>query len=299
MTSNITAPPIGGFQEIDGRRLFVHRVGSGGPVVVFLPGAGAVGLDYFAVQQGVSRFGTAVVYDRGGTGYSDPVPLPRNAAAVAGELRELLLAQDLAGPYLLVAHSLGGAYAHRFAQLYPSEVAGLVWVDGFHRDHADFMLAAGQAPAPDPALIRPVLRAMYAELLADYPLHLRQPLIDAHAGDDWLRAGAAERSSVGALVTELRAGRDIPDVPVVALTTAGVDPGPSAAMPEQAIRVIHEGMRAMATALVSAVSAGEHRVVSGVGHHQVCCTRADVVVQAIRDVADRAVGDIADQAMRA
>jgi hypothetical protein len=40
-------------------------LGSGGPAVVFLPGASAVGLDYFGVQQLVSRFTTAAVHDRG------------------------------------------------------------------------------------------------------------------------------------------------------------------------------------------------------------------------------------------
>ncbi|EMD30237.1 MerR family transcriptional regulator [Amycolatopsis azurea] len=74
-------PPVGGVQEIDGRRLFAHRSGDGGPSVVFLPDASAGGLDYFGVQQEVSRFTTAVVYDRGGTGYSDPLPLPRTATA--------------------------------------------------------------------------------------------------------------------------------------------------------------------------------------------------------------------------
>ncbi|MCM6778744.1 alpha/beta hydrolase [Nocardia sp. CDC159] len=122
-------PPVGGFQEVERRRVFVHRAGGGGPAVVFLPGASAVGLDYFGVQQGVSRFTTAVVYDRGGTGYSDRLPLPRTAAAVAGELRQLLRAQNIAGPYVLAAHSLGGLYAHRFAQLFPWDVAGLVWMD--------------------------------------------------------------------------------------------------------------------------------------------------------------------------
>src|SRR5262249_33613282 len=116
------APPVGGFHAFgDRRRVFLHRSGGGRPAVVCVPGAGAVGLDYLAVQQGVSRFATAVVYDRGGTGYSDPVALPRTAAAVATELHELLHDQDLDGPYVLVAHSLGGAYAHRFTQLYPRE----------------------------------------------------------------------------------------------------------------------------------------------------------------------------------
>jgi pimeloyl-ACP methyl ester carboxylesterase len=303
MTKNIAsaarpAPPVGGFQELDGRRVFVHRLGSGGPAVVFLPGAGAVGLDYFAVQQRVSQFRTAVVYDRGGSGYSDPVPvpLPRTAAAVATELHELLHAQHLAAPYVLVAHSLGGAYAHRFTQLYPQEVAGLVWLDGFHHDWEDFMPAAASpaaaeqtAPGPEQVRqMRPALREMFAGLMADYPHHMRQPLIEAHVSDEWLRVGIAERGSLVALADELRAGPDIPDVPVVALTVEGTDPGPLASMPEQTIRAIHEGMRRMAAAVVSTVSFGEHRVVSDVGHHQLCFTRPDVVVQAIRDVVDLA-----------
>ncbi|HEY4024033.1 MAG TPA: alpha/beta hydrolase [Pseudonocardiaceae bacterium] len=304
MTNNITAaPPIGEFQEIDGRRVFVHRSGSGGPAVVFLPGASSVGLDYVLVQQEVSRFTTAVVYDRGGTGYSDPLPLPRTATAVATELRELLHAQEIPAPYVVVAHSLGGAYAHRFAQLYPQEMAGLVWMDAFHRDWDQFMpaeagLAAGERMAPDSTQIqrmRPALREMYAELLADYPAHLRQPLIDAHVGIEWLQAGFAERGNLVALADELRAGPDIPDIPLIALTVEGVDPAQQALTSEQTRQrlsertplEIRDGKRRMVAALVSAVSHGEQRIVSDVGHSQLCFRRPEVVVKAIRDVVDR------------
>ncbi|MFE7743529.1 alpha/beta fold hydrolase [Nocardia sp. NPDC057455] len=299
MTYDITssarlAPPIGRFQVVDGRRLFVHRSGSGGPAVVFLPGASAVGLDYFGVQQQVSRFTTAVVYDRGGTGYSASLPLPRTAAAVATELRELLRAQNIAAPYVLAAHSLGGFYAHRFAQLYPREVAGLVWLDGLHRDWDDYMpptasLAAAEQMASDQDQLRQMrsaLREMRGELLADYPEHIRQPLIDAKVSDEWMRVGIAERAALTGLATELRAGPNIPDVPVVALTVVGIDPAQQSLTAQE----VNDAKTRMDAALVSGVSNGEQRILSDTLHHRLCFDRPDAVVQAIRDVIDRAAG---------
>ncbi|MEV4238050.1 alpha/beta hydrolase [Nocardia sp. NPDC049737] len=297
MTNDITsstrlAPPIGGFQKIDGRRVFVHRSGRGGPAVVFLPGASAVGLDYFGVQQHVSQFTTAVVYDRGGTGYSDPLPLPRTAAAVATELRELLRAENISAPYVLAAHSLGGFYAHRFAQLYPRDVAGLVWMDALHRDWDDFMpptasLAAAEQMAADPEQLRqmrPALRALRAELLADYPEHIRQPLIDAKASDEWMRIGIAERAGLTDLATELRTGPNIPDVPVVALTVVGNDPAQQSLTSQE----MNDAKARMDAALVRAVSHGEQRILSDTLHHRLCFDRPDAVVQAIRDIVDQA-----------
>lgn len=301
MTNNITssarpAPPIGGFEEVEGRRIFVHRSGSGGPAVVFLPGASAIGLDYLGVQREVARFTTAVVYDRGGTGYSDPLGLPRAAASVASELRELLRAQGIPAPYVLVPHSLGGAYAHRFAQLYPSEVAGLVWLDAFHRDWDDFVppelgLAASERMAPTLEQLRqglPAIRAMCVELLADFPAHVRGPLIEYHVSDTWIQVGMAERGKLAALADELRPGPNVPDVPVVALTALGVDAGQRALMSERSLHQMHDGKTKMAEALVSAVSHGEHRILTDTDHSRLCFDRPDAVVQAIRDVLDRA-----------
>jgi pimeloyl-ACP methyl ester carboxylesterase len=301
MTKNVTSvarltPPIGGFQEIEGRRIFVHRSGSGGPAVVFLPGASAVGLDYFGVQQQVSQFTTVVLYDRGGTGYSDPVPLPRTAAAVATELHELLHAQNIAAPYILVPHSLGGAYAHRFAQLYPQDVAGLVWLDAFHREWDNFMppalhLAVSEQMAPDAEQIielRPALREIVNEMLADYPEPVRRPLIDGHVSDEWIRVGVLERGHLAALAAELQSGPNIPGVPVVALTALGTDPAQQMLMSEQMVQDMHDGKTRMDAALVNSVSHGEQRILSDARHSQLCFDRLDAVVQAIRDVVDRA-----------
>ncbi|MEU5541450.1 aminotransferase class I/II-fold pyridoxal phosphate-dependent enzyme [Streptomyces sioyaensis] len=260
---------------------------------MFLPGASAVGLDYFGVQQQVSQFTTAVVYDRGGTGYSDP--LPRPAAALATELHELLRVQNIAAPYVLVAHSLGGAYAHRFAQPYPQDVAGLVWLDAYHRDWDDFMppasrLAAVEQMAPDLEQMRPSLREMFAELLADYPEHMRQALLEAKMSDEWTHVGIAERTELAELATELRAGPHIPDVPVVALSVVGTDPAQQAVTPEQTLREIHDGRKRMDAALVSAVSHGEQRILSDTSHHRLCFDRPDAVGRAPAPRAHAAAG---------
>jgi len=107
----------------------------------------------------------------------------------------------------------------------------------------------------------------------------------------------AERGNLVALADELRAGPDLPDVPLIALTTEGIDPTQQALTSERtrqgvAERTRHEiaeGRKKMVAALVSAMSYGQRRVVSGIGHNQLCFQRPDVVVDAVRDVLDRVV----------
>jgi pimeloyl-ACP methyl ester carboxylesterase len=131
--------PLGKRYEVAGRHLALDATGSGAPAVVFLPGAGLVGLDFWQVQQQAAGRTTSVVYDRAGTGWSDPIDLPRSASAVAGELRSLLRAAGVPGPYLLAGHSLGAFYARRYAQLFGDEVAGLLLLDPGHEDMFDYL----------------------------------------------------------------------------------------------------------------------------------------------------------------
>src|SRR5262245_23102964 len=47
-----------------------------GPAVVFLPGGGAVGRDYWNVHRRTAELTTSVIYDRAGTGGGAPAALP-------------------------------------------------------------------------------------------------------------------------------------------------------------------------------------------------------------------------------
>jgi alpha/beta hydrolase fold len=57
--------------------------------------------------------------------------MPRTAQDVVGDLHALLTAADVPGPYVLVAHSLGGLFGRLYAQTYPDQVRALLFVDSF------------------------------------------------------------------------------------------------------------------------------------------------------------------------
>ncbi|MFD0365772.1 alpha/beta fold hydrolase [Nocardia sp. GCM10030253] len=289
-------PPVGRYYNVDGRQLFLHRSGSGGPTVVFLPGASAVGLDYLSIHDKVAQWTTSVLYDRGGTGWSERVELPRTATEVATELRNLLRAAEVPAPYVLVAHSLGGAYARRFAQLFPDEVAGLVALEAFYEEWDTYMpksLHLDKTPDAVPgrfqtALIGLLARPFYKKMFAQWPSEIRDPLVAGHVDPEWMRIGARERSTIVALADELRSGGTVPDVPIIALSALGVDSGQRLVMSEKAQRELTDSKRGLYTALADSVSHGEYRALEDAKHSTIQLDNPDEVVQAIRDVFDRA-----------
>lgn len=290
------APLIGRRYAVDGRQLMLHRTGTGGPAVVILPGASAVGLDYLNIHGRISEFTTSVRYDRGGTGWSDPVDLPRTAAEVATELRDLLRAAGVPGPYLLAAHSLGGAYARRFAQLFPDQVAGFLYLDTFFEDTDSYLperLHLANVRQPDSgrlgqALLRPFARRMYRQMFAGWPDGVRQELIDRHLSTAWWQVGVRERSSMPQLAEELRGGGPVPDRPSIVLAALGIDPGLRLLMPPASLRAMTEGNRRMYAALAASSSHGELRLLDDARHSTLTIDQAGAVVQAARDLLARA-----------
>ena len=125
-------PPLGQLVDIGGYRLHMHVEGEGTPTVVLDSGAGGIGLTWELIRPAIARVTRTVVYDRAGLGWSEPGPHPRDARTMARELHTMLTNAKIAGPYILVGHSLGGPVARQFAAKYPEEVAGLVMVDSAH-----------------------------------------------------------------------------------------------------------------------------------------------------------------------
>ncbi len=112
-----------------GRRLYLLEKGAGGPTVLFEAGIAATNLNWFHVQEMVSRFAATASYDRGGLGWSSPCRTARTPRNLAVELHELLDGAGIKPPYILVGHSFGGLVMRRFALLYPEEVSSIVLVD--------------------------------------------------------------------------------------------------------------------------------------------------------------------------
>jgi pimeloyl-ACP methyl ester carboxylesterase len=275
----------------------LHRSGAGGPAVVFLPGAGQVGLDYLNIHDRVAEFTTSVLYDRAGTGWSESAELPRTAAEVADELRAVLRAAGVPAPYVLVGHSLGGAYARRYAQRFPDEVSGLLLLDPFHEDlHAHAPQEAREKLAQMhsqevPELTQEQLlhaRDQITPLFAKWPVTVREPLIEHHISAAW-RAGLYEdRNLYDEVAGELRDGPGLPDVPLIVITVVGHDDTQARLWSAQTLSRINEAKTALHAQLAASVPRGEHRILDDAGHGWLHEERPDVVLESIRDLRDDA-----------
>src|SRR5216684_1158111 len=115
--------------SVNGFRLNLYCMGSGSPTVVFDSGWEDWAPSWSKAQPEVAKWTRACSYDRAGTGFSDPGPMPRTSVRIAGELRTALDNAGIAGPYILVGHAFGGDNVRTFADLFLREVAGLVLVD--------------------------------------------------------------------------------------------------------------------------------------------------------------------------
>ncbi|MEV4106639.1 alpha/beta hydrolase [Nonomuraea sp. NPDC049695] len=294
MSRHITTP-LGRRYEVEGKQLFLHRSGTGGPAVVILPGAAAMGLDYLNLHERVSRFTTGVIFDRAGTGWSDPTTLPRSAAEAADELLGLLRAADVPGPYVLVGHSLGGLHARRFAQRHPDQVAGLVALDVFYEKWDEYVpepfrltqaQAMNETVTEIPAELVEAARGLLDGMFAQWPQEIREALVERHLDPEEFAAGMRERANLADLADEVRRAGEVPAVPVIAFAAMGIDPGQLLYLPEELLREQNEAKRAM----YADMTGGEVRVLENASHSWIHIEAEDAVVEGIEEMVAKVRG---------
>jgi pimeloyl-ACP methyl ester carboxylesterase len=131
-----------------GRKLYLECHGTGSPTVILESGYHDSSQPWSlsdgyppAVLPGTAAFTKVCANDRPGTllytnppritDRSTPVLMPRTAQDVTSDLHALLAAAQVPGPYILVAHSLGGLLMRLYTQTWPDQVKGLIMVDAF------------------------------------------------------------------------------------------------------------------------------------------------------------------------
>jgi pimeloyl-ACP methyl ester carboxylesterase len=121
--------------DVGGHALYMVCSGSAAPAqptVIIEGGLGSMTPFYAWIQQGVARFARVCSYDRAGLGWSDDSDKPHDAAESTRQLHALLAAAGVRPPYVLAGHSLAGLLMPVYADTYPDEVAGLVFLDPSH-----------------------------------------------------------------------------------------------------------------------------------------------------------------------
>ncbi len=140
-------PPPGTLVDVGGYRMHILAEGEAGsgPTVIWIPGGHAQGLALHHLHAAIRDQTRSVIFDRPGTGWSDPGPFPRRTATEAVELATLLEEAGEEGPFVLAGHSYGGLLAANFARRYPKRTAAVVLLDASPPDAFIYAPAYGAA----------------------------------------------------------------------------------------------------------------------------------------------------------
>lgn len=122
-------PHPGRLIDIGDRQLHIHCAGAGTPVVVLEAPAAGLSAAWGWVQPAVAMTTRVCSYDRAGLGWSELGSSGFAAADVPAHLDALLERAGESGPFVMVGHGLGAAFAAMYAARFRDDVAALVLVD--------------------------------------------------------------------------------------------------------------------------------------------------------------------------
>jgi pimeloyl-ACP methyl ester carboxylesterase len=106
--------------------------GNGKPNIVLINGGSGPIEGWMKILPEISETSSVFSYNRFGVTGSDKPNEIQDGLTIVNTLRDGLTQVGFEPPLLLVGHSLGGLYANLYARLYPSEVAGIVFLESSH-----------------------------------------------------------------------------------------------------------------------------------------------------------------------
>lgn len=275
-------PARGRLVDVGGFRLHINCIGAGSPTVVLDAGLGGSSLDWSLVQSELATTTKVCAYDRAGMGWSDPGLRARTPEQVSEELHTLLENAEIAGPYVLVAHSLSGKYARLFALHHRDETAGIVLVDA-RSEYVDdrttplenrAFLEAVKSQGRQYAAARQfgIARLFGAQLAGTsaIPPETRRLMALLATRQDAINATEGEAQARAANDTELRAEPAIGSLPLIVLVS------------DQSIANVPHWAEAQRR---QAGRSSEGRIViASESSHAIHLDRPDVVIGSVREV---------------
>ncbi len=285
-------PPPGAMVDVGGRRLHLLCKGDApGPTIVIEQGAGSPSVLWWPLQDKVASFARVCTYDRAGYLWSDQAARVRSLEDRVGDLHEVLAAGKVPGPYILVGHSFGGPLIRLYARLYPAQVAGMVLVDtpeeavilrpsydSYARNIGYFACALEVAARLGIVRLASLFLAGVPEGMDGGAFRALKTLVVRPSFFRAMADDAVSLSRSPATLRSLGGPATLGDRPLVVITHGLAFPGPAA--------VLEEGWREGQHRLALLSTRGE-LVVAEHSNHMVQSDQPDLVVDAIRRVAER------------
>jgi pimeloyl-ACP methyl ester carboxylesterase len=281
--------------------MHLRAIGEGVPAVVMEASIGDFSLTWSLVDSKVGSFTRAVTYDRAGLGWSEVSPAARTGEVMVEELRQLLAAADIPGPFVLVGQSFSGLLVRLFAYKHPSDVAGIVLLDPAHEDQ--FL----RFPEPIREAFGPLRSAQIAHLqqnaetirvagpAAAVPVVSAPPSFRPQAAAAYVAQSIADATRVQTVIDELSHLEDtqaqvralgpvtLGEVPLTVISHGQPQSVPG--MPD-GVNQAYEDVWQQMQAEIAAMSARGKRIMAHESGHMIHHDQPDLVVGEVRDLVE-------------
>jgi pimeloyl-ACP methyl ester carboxylesterase len=273
--------------DVGGYQMHIDCAGEGSPAVILDSGLGDSYISWRKVQHPISQFVKVCSYDRAGLGYSESSPLNRTSKDIAGELHVLLHNAGIAGPLILVGHSMAGFDVRVYTSMFPSEVAGVVLVDASHPDQENRF-----PPALNDMNKSWIRQAEFLEFAMPFGM----PRVLGFCGNDprvmasecnfsSARESVAEMKAFSESAAQAAAAGSLRDRPLVVLSHDPDKPQPD--LPDDLVKPTNDAWGKMQEELAHLSTRGTRTVAKNSSHY-VQLDRPDLVIDAVRAVVEQA-----------